>query len=304
MNETVDAISLKVFGIKPTAVFPILGKGEINNVFKAVIKNDSYIFRIQNASALKTYVKEKWCIEKVSAVGVPTSTVIDVGICNDKAYSIFKYIEGVDGTEKPEDKERIWYTLGQYAKKINSVKVKGYGEDLKNPDDDDFVNEWKGVIDWSLEWLFETNFFIKESILNQSQVECITKRISELYNWQFDPVLCHSNLAPKNTVIDPAGRVYLIDWGTAGAHRAPHLELSEVLTWGYGEKYENAFMKGYGISKAHYELIKHDVEILVILRLVDSIKWGITNKKNGKELDFVKYAIKRIQELVPVAVSG
>ncbi len=299
MNNLVNSICQKVFSETPREVFAILDKGHANLVYKVTVPSATYILRIdKNGSGLKTYTKEKWCMEKAAAQGIPTAQCVALGIHENHAYSFQTYIEGKDGADRPEEHDRIWFTLGKYAKLINQIPVHGYGEDLKFPEKDDFGNPWKGVIEYSIDWLFEDDFFVKEKILSESQVEKIKARLTELYSWDFSPVLCHSNLAPKNTIVHPDGTIYLIDWGTAMSHRAPHLELSEVLTWDYEKKHEDAYMKGYGITPDEYSTIARDVETLVILRLVDSIKWGYQKKEDWKNVDFVRNSINKINRMI------
>ncbi|MBP9711553.1 MAG: aminoglycoside phosphotransferase family protein [Candidatus Pacebacteria bacterium] len=298
MNESVTQICKNVFHKTPVDIFPIVDKGHANLVFKVTFEDLIYILRLSKNTNLKTYVKEKWCMEKAAAVGVPTAQCVALGVYESYAYSFQTYLEGIDGSELKEEHSRIWFTLGKYANIINQIQVKGYGSDLKFPEQNDFGNDWIGTMDWSLNYLFDDDFFQKENILSSSQIERLKTRLTELKSWNFNPVLCHSNLAPKNTIVHPDGTIYVIDWGTAMAHRAPHLELSDVFTWEWKKEYEEAFMQGYGITSEEYTAIAHDVETLVMLRLVDSIKWAFDNKEDWQNVDFVVHSIEKISRIL------
>jgi fructosamine-3-kinase len=298
MNPLVNEISLKEFGEIPISIEQITGKGEANFVFKIEISGNRYILRINGEDSLRTYEKEKWCMEKATSIGIPTSKTVTMGIHQDYSYQIQHHIEGIHGADLPNQLDKIWFTLGEYAKELNTIKVKGYGENLKDPMNDDFVNSWKSITDWEIDFLFEDNFLIKENIFTPSQQDSFKKRINELYSWSFDSVICHGNLAPKNTIIHPSGTIYLLDYGTTSAHRAIYFDLAEVLTWWDSKPNIIAsFISGYGISSSQFKEMKHELETLIILRALGSIRWGYNARKNWKEVDFVQHSIKKLLKL-------
>ncbi len=298
MDNIISQIVRIVFNQLTQKIEEITGKGEANLVYKIQVGDLFYILRMGKGEySEKTYQKEKWCMEKVSQKGIPTSKSVAIGMCDKYVYSIQEYIEGEHGADIKGSQEKIWLKLGEYARIINTIEVKGYGENLKNPENDDFGNDWKSVVDWSIDYLFENDFFIKNKILTEDQVEKIKIRISEMYKWDFKAFLTHGNLAPKNTIVHPSGVIYLIDWGTAGAYRVPHFELSDLYTWDPKQEYIEAFLKGYGLSGDEVANMKHDLDTLVILRLMDSIRWAADKREDWREVSFVKHSLEKLNKI-------
>ena len=289
--EIIDAL-----GEAPSAILPITGKGEANTVLSVSTSKGQFIVRTHPSSdAYRTYIKEEWCISQAARAGIPSAQVIAVGKGDTCSFMIQSQIEGTHAADWSGDMTHVWRELGRYASMINSIEVKGFGESLKDPANGDFVNTWKGIVDWSIDYLFADSFFSDHCILVGRQQDEVLSRLKEMYIWSFDSVLNHGNLAPKNAIIDATQRVHLIDWGTAAAHRAPHLELSEILTWEPHEKYVQAFLDGYGLKRTDVDQIRRDLDTLILLRMLDSIRWASENKPDWKKVDFVEHCLKKLR---------
>lgn len=282
-------------GELPSAVHPIVGKGEANTVLSVLTSKGRLIVRFQAGSdAYKTYVKEEWCIGQAKQAGIPCAEVILVGRGETCSFMIQRQLEGTHGADWQGDMKHVWHELGRYSAILNSIRVKGFGESLKDPANGDFVNTWKGIVDWSMDYLFSDSFLVNNEIISGRQRETISARLNEMYTWTFDPVLTHGNLAPKNAIVDATNRVHLIDWGTAGAHRGVHLELSEIMTWEPDEKYVKAFLDGYGLSAGDLIEIQRDVDTLILLRLLDSIRWAAERRADWRNVSFVKHCLSKL----------
>ena len=119
-------------------VIKSVGEGSNNKNFLAVLKDTSrkVVIKLSKAhkeyKAFGDYVKEKWCIEKSSKVGIPGPTVFALGRTQGRAYMIESFVSGKNGKQL-RNKIHIWHELGRYAKLIHSIKVRGFGEDLIDP---------------------------------------------------------------------------------------------------------------------------------------------------------------------------
>lgn len=280
-------------------VTPILGKGEANEVFLLEHRSDRFIVRLQPGERnLKVYRKEAWCMEQAALAGVPGARCIGIGGAADKAFMIQSALAATDGTEWTGDRVQLWRELGRHARKINSIAVRGHGWEMQDSDPGNFGNSWRDVVDWTIDYLFGDGFFHTSEILSKAQENVARARLEQMGSWAFEPKLSHGNLAPKNAMIDGNGTVFVIDWGTAGACRAPLQDLSDVLTWNWGNKYEQAFCEGYGISEEQFLAIKPELDILVLQRYLDSIRWAAEGKENWRSLDFVVHSRNRLHVIL------
>lgn len=294
MNEVIEKIAKMELNSVPESIEVIADKGVVNNVYKVMVNKTPYIFRLNKKGELKTFRKEEWCINKVREVGVPVSTCFATGIEGDKAYMILNYIEGINGEDLDKSKYKsIYRKLGEYAKKINSIKVGGYGENMNNSEIG-FDDDWKGVLDWLIGDLFGNDFLIEKEVLNMEQFEKLKSRLSEMYDWEFEPVLCHGNLGVRNTIVDEKGNIHIIDWGNGAGQRAPYFELAELMTWKTTNEHIEDFIEGYEIKEDDFKDMEHEINTLIILRLLSSIKWGIQGGKPLKNKDFIEESVVRM----------
>lgn len=297
IQETVESIAKRELGCVPDRIEAIADRGVVNMVFKVIADARPYIFRLNNEQSLRSYQKEKWCMEKAAEKGVPVSVCRGLGVEGDHSYMILDYIEGVDGADLPDEHERIYEALGKYAKIINSIPVGGYGENIEDPQVG-FADDWKGVVDWLVRDTVSDDFLVEHSVLTPDQFARFKKRLEELYEWEFTPMLCHGNLGVKNTVVSPDGTINIIDWGNGAGQRAPHFDVAEIMTWGTTDEQVDIFTRAYGIAPEELEEMRHDINTLIMLRLLSSMKWRIREGKKFGSPNDVRDAVERMEGMV------
>lgn len=296
MLETIKNISLKKFNLEPSFIEPILNKGKVNQVFKVVIKDASYIFRFNTKEYLSLYQKEWYCINLAQKVEIPTSQVYFVGTEGEFAYMILDYIEGDNGIDVSEENHtKIYKTLGIYAKRLGTIHVNGFGRNVLN-EKEGFYENWHTFFNESRKRIFEDGVLIEKGILSQEQSQQIQDRLKEMEDWNFVPKLCHGNMHVSNTIISPNEKVYLIDWGNGAGHVSPHVDLADLIAW-KDRKYLDNFLEGLGMNKEEFMLIEHDVNNVLIMQLLDVIKRAVDTGKEFNSKEFISDSIERIMKL-------
>lgn len=296
MEKIIENISLDKFGFKPNSFEQILDKGKVNKVFKVSVNGDTYIFRFNEKDYLNSYQKEFYCINKAGEAGIPVSKVYFIGVEGECSYMVLNYIDGVNGLDTPEvEHEDVYKTLGQYARKFNSIEVGGFGRNVID-EKSGFFENWKLFYEQNIENMFDDGVFLEKEILNKEQIEIIKNRLLEMKDWKIDPKLCHGNLHISNTIVSPDGRVYVIDWGNGVGHIAPHVDLADLIAW-KDRKYLDSFLNGYGMTKEEFLNIEHDVNNLLIIQLLSVIKYSIKIDKKFLDEGFIKNSIVRIFDL-------
>ncbi len=272
LNEIIGKITQKTFQQDPKQVEQILEKGIVNLVFKINLNTDVYILRMQKGERLlKTYQKEKWCMEQVAEIGIPSPQCVALGIESGYSFSFQTYIEGICGKELPNEVGHIWFTLGEYARKFHSINASKYAMNL-------------GWLDLHL---FGEGFFEDKNLFSTDKLLQIKRRVDEMGIWNNPPMLSHGNLNPSNTVVDPSGVIYLIDWGTAAGRPAPHGDLAELYTWNTGKGNIQTFLKGYGIDEVKVSEMMHDIQTLILVRLLTTLRWKIERTEEWSSNEFV-----------------
>ena len=105
----------------------------MNQICVVETDNHKVVVRMNNKDTYSSYIKEKWCIEQATKVGIPSPRVLSVGVDNETAYMIQSFVIGDNGVESSVSKLYAWRQLGEYANLISSIPVEGYGEKLLDP---------------------------------------------------------------------------------------------------------------------------------------------------------------------------
>ncbi len=270
-------------------VTPVVGKGCINKVFIVEAVSHKVVIRMNDRDeALDEYTKEAWCMEHAAARGVPGPSVIGIGRCEGNAYIIQSYIGGDDGIDSRAPKPGIWRELGKYARLIHSIGVHGFGTKMSEIMRGDSRKSWLQYLEHNIESLTENDPLIKRKVLTQLQSKLIRDVFADLRGREFTFGLVHGDISLRNTIVDKRGQVHLLDWGSAEAGIVPHHDLIEILMMNMVEGDPDdaqirAFLDGYGISPPEFKQMARELESLLVLRSLNSLRGAIDS--NAGELD-------------------
>jgi len=255
----------------------ITGKGEVNDTHICSTSSNKYILRINpEESMLDRFQKEEWCMNQAQKVGVPGADVIKIGMKNDHPYMVLSYIDGVDGDDIEKNKQvRIWQALGEYTRKIHSIKVSGFGENMTS--DGIFDGSWEEYLEYNISSLSNQDKLFELGIITQEKSNLLRNKFTKLRDTFFTFGMIHNDLSLNNTRVSSDGTIYLLDWGSAEVSVAPHMDLAEILQSSLEEnsKEFGLFLEHYGISKQEYETMKPDIASLKLLQCTDKLRWTI-----------------------------
>jgi aminoglycoside phosphotransferase (APT) family kinase protein len=280
-------------------VTPLIGKGSVNKVFIVKTVNKKVVLRMSaRTDAVDEYAKEVWCIEQAAARGVLVPSVISVGCYAGNAYIVQPYIAGDEGRDSYVSKHIIWRELGRYAKLIHSIGVPGFGLKLSEITQGDARKSWLRYLEYNIESLTESDPLLKLKVLTRPQSKVIKVLFAALKGREFTFGLNHGDISLKNTIVDEHGRVTLLDWGSAEGSIVPHHDLIQMLKMNMlegdpGWEEVRAFLDGYGISSAEFELLMPELETLLVLRSFDKLRWAIDWNVEGLD-GFVKHATEAV----------
>ena len=239
---------------------------------------------MNDASAFHSYAKEKWCIEQAAAAGIPGPEVLSIGIVDDTAYMIQSYLDGDNGLDSKAPTADIWRQLGEYAKRIHAIPVKGFGENLIDPVHGKFQSpahagsdgSWQGYVQYNIDCLTEQDPLITLGVLDPATSRSVRTRFERLQKETFRFGLIHGDLSLKNTIVSGTGRVSLLDWGNAEVRTVPHGDLMWVMQGRFQDGEPNpeafqAFLDGYGIGGEDLAAARE----LLLLRTFDNLRWAI-----------------------------
>jgi aminoglycoside phosphotransferase (APT) family kinase protein len=282
-------------------VVPIVGRGSVNKVYLVEAPNAKLLVRISDQNeSLNEYLKEEWCIEKAALLGVAVAKVLDVGLIEEHAYMIQKYICGDEGRDSYFPKSEIWHQLGGYARLIHSIEVAGFGLKLQDLTQGDSRKSWLEYLNYNIESLNDNDELIVLGVLTKSQSKVVRSIFADLKSESFDFGLNHGDLSLKNVIVDESGKVNLVDWGSAEAGIVPHHDLIQLLKMNVLENDpDNAairsFLEGYGMRLSEFEQTRPTLDSLLLLRAFDKLRWALDSGIDRLEgyLTHAKQAMER-----------
>lgn len=297
-NEIVSAIVRNYAKEDILEIKQIKDKGQVNDIYVLATSSSKYVVRIDPREAtLDRFQKEAWCMGETQRLGVSGAQALDLGTTENHPYMLLSYLEGIDGDEVEKNKQTaIWATLGEYARKIHSVQVTGYGEKMVAAGT--FDGSWEQFLGYNISCLDADDKLLALGIITQAQSKILSEIFSRLKNTKFAFGLTHHDLSLKNTRISQDGTVYLLDWGSAEVNIIPHMDIGEILHSSLEESSREfeVFLQNYKISKEKYEEIKPDIEKLRLLSCTDKLRWAIDRKPDliGHKTTEFKNVLERI----------
>jgi len=273
------------------SVSPILGKGFVNEVWIAETSGRRIVIRMntEDSRASDIYLKETWCMEQARLAGIPGPEVLELGRCDDIPYMIHSFENGVNGLDHSADPVLLWSVIGEYAARLRRIPVKGYGENLSDPQRGTFFSpphpgsdgSWNDYLRYNIESLNDGDRLLELGVITRAQ----SRRARELFEslagqeWHFG--LNHGDLSLKNVLVsDVPGttspHIVLIDWGSAEVGPVPHVDLMQLMLIQMiegrpGDDEISAFLTGCGLPVS----VLADTKKLFVLRSFDKLRWAI-----------------------------
>jgi len=168
--------------------------------------------------------KESWCAGRARELGVATPEVLEFGVFDGRAFEVQSFVDG----RTPSASEAIstWQELGDYARRINSMPVAGWGRTLVV--DGRFAESWTSHLEYNIAALRPDDELVARGFLTEASSRRLRNELERLLRRNFRFGLCHSDIALWNTLIDGSGRPWLLDRGCAASAVVPHHEINET----------------------------------------------------------------------------
>lgn len=262
-------------------VTPLVGMGAVNLIYFVETPIGEIVVRLNKpedsvAKVRGDYEKEQWCIERASGAGVPGPEVLAVGEFAGRAFMLQKRVIGVNGKQSGREPVELLRVLGRYARLIHSIPTSGFGDSVEGFESGKAQEGWMRFVDYNLGELTDTDPLIALGVYIPEQQNAIREMFLWLRSLPLRIGLNHGDLARRNTIVDEAGQVTLLDWGCAEMHVVPHYDLYGLLHWySLDHGHLRAFLEGYGISEAEWGRLIPEVNAIVLLKAFDLTRWAI-----------------------------
>jgi hygromycin-B 4-O-kinase len=267
------------FGSRPARIGYKAG-GLSNFVFEAKHAEGDFIVRISPDKArLNAFIKEHWCERAARRAGVPTAEILETGASIIPfPYVIARSVTGIEGVHHPE-RQKIIEDLGRQARKINSIRTRGFGEtfDWSNNELSRNTN-LKEYLEGEYGYEARIETLDRSGLVPSPTLKALGRIMRDLSKQKVRPVLNHGDMRLKNVLADEAGKIVaVIDWEDATSNIAPQWELSIALH-DLGIDGKQLFVEGYGITPKKLSDIAPYIRAFNLLNYRDEVQRAITSK--------------------------
>ena len=172
-----------------------LGQGSNNTSYLAVVANERVVIKLskphRERGALDEYRKETWCVGRARALDVATPEVLEFGVFDGQAFEVHSFVDG----RAPSASEAIsiWKTLGDYARRINSIPVAGWGRTLEA--DGRFAQSWTSHLEDNIAALRPDDELVARGFLTEASSLRLRTELEHLRRRDFRFGLCHGDIA-------------------------------------------------------------------------------------------------------------
>jgi hypothetical protein len=133
---------------------------------------------------------------------------------------------------------------------------------------------------YNIECLTDDDQLIDLGVVNREQSRRIRGLFEELRGKAFQFGLNHGDLSIWNTLVEPSGKLNLLDWGSAEAHIVPHFDMLHIVGHHLKDgtptvEEMSAFRLGYGLSDEEHRRLRLEVDRLFLLSSFDKLRWAI-----------------------------
>ena len=216
--------------VKEGMVFDLISKkriiaGEANEVYDVTLKNKKHVILRISTSGYPNFLQEKWAIEKVRKLGVPTPEILFIRHLTvdgkEKSFCLMKKVAGEPlergninfGELDISLKRNLINQAGEILSKIHSIKTEGFGwiigagkPEFKTSDE--LINGLVNKQD-------EVRKMAKEENIDKAHIEKaykIIKSFKDLYS-TVRPHLNHGDYSHKHFMIKDNKINCILDWG-------------------------------------------------------------------------------------------
>jgi len=293
----------------PSNIQQIKWKWKVNQVFKIRLWNNDYILRVSKDMPPETFLKERWCIDKASNVGIPSVQDIKVWSTWSYYYMLYNYIEWLDWNDSSLGKSQLWRTLWLYSNKFHWISLKA----LKENEFDIIwveVKDYKKLIEYNLSCFWESDPFRILWVLDDDLTKTVESIFLELLHTTYNLWIIHGDLSLKNLIVWN-DVISLIDWWSAEISAAPRSDFAEILwchieakdVWYPSEDDIFDYFEWYGLSWDIVNSVLLETAKRTILICFDKLRRSIDRKPDRTERyaqrakERLNYCLKIIKKL-------
>ncbi len=198
------------------------------------------------------------------------------------------------------ERDKIVRDLGRYARKITSIRTRGFGETFDWSNNQLSRNKTlKEYLEG--EYRYETRIeeLERSGLCTPAKIKSLKSICRDMLKIKSRPVLNHGDLRLKNVIADESGKILaIIDWEKATSNLAPHWDLSIALH-DLGIDQKQQFVEGYGVTPKRLADIAPFIKAFNLMTYTEAIR-SATSAKDKPALSRLQMRLAGLFDLYSV----
>ena len=262
-------------------------QGKVNRAYMVETRNGRFVLRVRfDKDEMRKFRCEKQCADFIRRDHDWTPAVIAIGQYETHCYSFQERVDGTVASQYTGDMIGVWEQIGQYAKYFHGVSTTGYIFDV-----------FDGELPFDRLWCqpyfdglkdAEESRLVEKGLMTGEEFGAAVRALEPLKRLQFEPTLAHGNLTPKNIIVDPDGKVHIIDWGSCQGNLAADLDLSELIVFARPLKHIQAYLRGHELPADYLQQRAELLDLFQLVRFFTTANW-LCEINSPKEADLASY---------------
>jgi thiamine kinase-like enzyme len=190
--------------------------------------------------------------------------------------------------------------MGDYANKLNSLTVFGFGLDLQDEQNGYFADYLNPTVTHQIDYIISqltSDVFLSLGVYCKNKINYILEIFEYIKHCNYKIGFNHGDLSLRNTIISEDNTISLIDYGCSMAHIVPYYDFSYILGENIKGRDPNnemiqSFINGYGISLHEFTKMKNDILAVMLFKTFDKLRWLIDN--DHTEIQSVSLFAKKV----------
>ncbi|GAA1840729.1 phosphotransferase [Microlunatus capsulatus] len=267
-------------GLPTAPAQEVRGAGSVNHVVVLGRGDERVVVRFAREQERgDEFVVESWCLRAAAAAGLPVPAALADGVLDGVPYGVQRYVPHLP--LEPADPGRLWWTLGDWARRTADVPV---GDDA--PDalftrfGRDLPAAWQAHLDYNRAALTAEDPLLGLGVYPAAEQPRLHERLDRLAATPLRTGLGHGDLVPRNVLRAPDGTLVLIDWGTAACGPVPFADLLTLTGHHTDDDIASpdqlaAFAAGFGTTLPALLAPLDDVRAVAVL---DRVRWALDRR--------------------------
>ncbi|HEY0215420.1 MAG TPA: phosphotransferase [Cellulomonas sp.] len=227
------------------------------------------------------FATELWAMRRATTAGIPTTSVVDRGVCRGVPYLVLDHIAPAAPTTATAtaaaDRERAWHWLGRYARDLAAVRVDHPPPALLTRFGPDLPAAWRRHLAYNRDALDDADPLLADGAYRPADRTVLRDVVDRLARGAFTFGLAHHDLAPRNLVLRPGSAPpVLIDWGAVTLGPTPWTDVGRVYRWTVCDRIVDrrdydTFARAARVDRPEDEVL---LARLTALHLLDVTRWA------------------------------